>query len=584
MSRTKKYIIKDEVLEKYLGPGGDVVISNIVTSIGESAFKGNFTVMSVVIPDSVTSIGNYAFSGCSSLKSVTIPSSITSIGHSAFSGCSSLKSVTIPSSVTSIADWAFDGCSSLTSVTIPDSVTSIGSQAFANCNSLTSVAIPDSVISMGNDAFGGCSNLTSVEFPSSVTSINWRAFSNCSNLTSVVIPGSATKIVSWAFNDFKNLKSLTVSHWTPAIEKLKLPYECVISCTEDRITAIPPERRPQAAMGFALIPDKDMASYWAKANLDYIEKYSNELVDAAFNETELLKLMCEYRLIPEKYLDAYLARAKWRKDEDIEEMLLDYKGKIIADLIERETIQKGYEGNTPNIKTEKGQVSQTNAGVTESMEVEESENAKEQISKGAKKKIIIALSVAALLIIIFLAATSTYRTLNKEVQSESAAVGLENVTVSAWTEHHSAGDYHFTFNYYNINCSNFDMYSIEEKINVFNAVRGVTINSKTTYLLNNIISNGNTYSYDSSKRRLYKNGSVIYDDYLNSQAYTEYLKNHPEEDPSLRKVTCEMCKGSGKVRYYYGESALEAFLDGYPDYEYGPCPNCEGKGYFFEKK
>ena len=67
-------------------------------------------------------------------------------------------------------------------------------------------------------------------------------------------------------------------------------------------------------------------------------------------------------------------------------------------------------------------------------------------------------------------------------------------------------------------------------------------------------------------------------------AYAEYLKNHPEEDPSLRKVTCEMCKGSGKVRYYYGESALEAFLDGYPDYEYGPCPNCEGKGYFFEKK
>ena len=53
----------------------------------------------------VIAIGNFAFYGCSSLISVTIPESVKSIGNSAFRSCSGLTSVTIPKSVTSI-DWS----------------------------------------------------------------------------------------------------------------------------------------------------------------------------------------------------------------------------------------------------------------------------------------------------------------------------------------------------------------------------------------------------------------------------------------------------------------------------------------------
>ncbi len=110
--------IEDGVLKKYVGNGGDVVIPSVVTSIGDYAFAGCYSLTSITIPDSVTKIGDYAFfNNCHSLTSITIPDSVTSIGSCAFLNCASLTSITIPDSVTSIGDCAFAYCTSLTFAT-----------------------------------------------------------------------------------------------------------------------------------------------------------------------------------------------------------------------------------------------------------------------------------------------------------------------------------------------------------------------------------------------------------------------------------------------------------------------------------
>ena len=259
MTAASDFVIKNGVLTEYTGSGGDVVIPDTVTSIGEWAFCECSSLKSVTIPDSVTSIGMRAFVCCTSLTNVTIPNSVTSIGECAFADCKSLTNVTMSNSVTNIDDWAFEGCIKLAGITIPNSVTSLGHLAFNRCKSLKSVTIPKSVKSIGDAPFGSCDSLTGINvdkentnyssvggvlydksgsaliqypagkkgafvIPSGVKSIEYGAFSYCKQLTSVTIPASVTSIGGWAFEECLHLKTVNLFAISPAINEEAFIY------------------------------------------------------------------------------------------------------------------------------------------------------------------------------------------------------------------------------------------------------------------------------------------------------------------------------------------------------------------------
>ena len=248
----------------------EYVISNNVTSIGDSAFRSCTSLIGVTIPNSVKSIGSGAFWGCDNLKSVTIPDSVTSIGASAFydtayyndesnwdkdvlylSNClidtnynfdlttdyiikdgtriiadsafrwSGITNVTIPDSVTSIGNYAFEDCTNLASITIGNGVTSIGRWAFYNTAYYNDESnwnngvlyISDCLIGI-NDDFD---STTDYIIKDGTRIIANYAFSGCTSLTSVTIPNSVTSIGSSAFDSCRSLRNVTIPNSVTSI-------------------------------------------------------------------------------------------------------------------------------------------------------------------------------------------------------------------------------------------------------------------------------------------------------------------------------------------------------------------------------
>lgn len=77
---------------------------------------------------------------------------------------------------------------------------------------------------------------------------------------------------------------------------------------------------------------------------------------------------------------------------------------------------------------------------------------------------------------------------------------------------------------------------------------------------------------------LYRDGELVDEDGL---AEFNELKSSAgsSSSSSSGKEKCDWCNGTGMVKYYYGGSATEAFLNGHEDSWYGQCGSCQGTGY-----
>ena len=252
--------IQDGVLLGYYGPGGDIVIPNTVTKIGDEAFKGNKKVTSVTIPGSVVDIGNNAFEGCEKLEKVafTNPDGANNnllIRLSAFKDCTKLTDVEIPARVKQIVGNIFKGCTSLMEIkvnannpyyfaqdgvlfgpalveyspkyddnyvllaypagcqgaySIPSTVhgktiDQVWTSGFEGAAGLTDITIPASIGRLGTAAFES-TGLTHVTIPDTVQQVDPAVFQNCTSLVSVKLPNGITEIDQYLFANCTSLQ------------------------------------------------------------------------------------------------------------------------------------------------------------------------------------------------------------------------------------------------------------------------------------------------------------------------------------------------------------------------------------------
>ena len=194
-----------------------------IVQVGENAFNGCKSLVSIELPNSLTNIGYEAFEGCDGLTSVHVSnisawckidfayysSNPLSYAHHLYVNNKEVTELVIPNDVTSIKDYAFAGWSGLKSVNIGNSVMSIGKRGFSGCDGLISIVVKSGnkkydsrdncnaiVETANNTIIFGCKN---TNIPSSITSIGDYAFSSCSGLTSITIPNSVTSIGEGAF-------------------------------------------------------------------------------------------------------------------------------------------------------------------------------------------------------------------------------------------------------------------------------------------------------------------------------------------------------------------------------------------------
>ena len=95
MSNASDFIIENGVLMKYKGKGGDIVIPDNVTKIGDEVFRGK-KITGVVIPEGVQEIGAFAFQECTKLEKVQLPQSLGMVRKGAFHVCRSLTELIFP--------------------------------------------------------------------------------------------------------------------------------------------------------------------------------------------------------------------------------------------------------------------------------------------------------------------------------------------------------------------------------------------------------------------------------------------------------------------------------------------------------
>ena len=167
----------------------------------------------IVLPSSVSSLGQYAFMNCSNLKSINLPVTQKTLPTSFLEGCTSLESIELPATLTTISTDAFYGCTKLANVSLHEGITTIGLRAFYNCK-LAEITIPSTVTSIGNGAFKG----------NPTTTIVWKP-KNCTTGSDSDAPfySTSSQVTSFTFGDSVQVIPAYLCKYMNQLDSIRIP-------------------------------------------------------------------------------------------------------------------------------------------------------------------------------------------------------------------------------------------------------------------------------------------------------------------------------------------------------------------------
>ena len=116
VSMRKEFIIEDNRIMMYVGPGGDVIIPQDVTDIFFEVFYGSAIITSIIIPGSISDITPFVFEKCKKLKVVKLCEGVSSISFGAFNECKKLEEIYLPNSLKLIKMSALANCPELKTI------------------------------------------------------------------------------------------------------------------------------------------------------------------------------------------------------------------------------------------------------------------------------------------------------------------------------------------------------------------------------------------------------------------------------------------------------------------------------------
>lgn len=215
------------IVTGYNGMSSKVIIPNgynklpvlQVKSLSEST-----VIEELVISNNVTAILNTAFVGCVNLSKLTLPTTLKTIDLNTFDDCIKLTSITIPKNVTSDLFSLFKDLTLIEEINVASGHTKYYSYEgvlysksdkslvlYPQGKKSTSFTIAETTLSINYYSFFGNKYLENVVINDNLTSIYADAFLDCTNLKSITI-GNSTSFISdaWLGNN-PNLTCITVS-------------------------------------------------------------------------------------------------------------------------------------------------------------------------------------------------------------------------------------------------------------------------------------------------------------------------------------------------------------------------------------